>query len=274
MSVKFRGVHVNSLDAVWKTGKMQIIPTPKTSAIEVPEADSQYDYSEVNEDSRLHYQDRIFDGTLTVKGKGMHNLSIALNKLAIWLMGGWGELEIDYLPGIIWTAKIENLEGVQADLNRIGSTHIYFRVKPFGKLCFNSQSGGIPLNSNIPIESSLRIDDDLKNIFNFVNSSSLQVYNYGNWHTKPIISIIGTFSSIQITCNGKIITYTASCSTSDLIIIDCAKLTATKNSVPDDIHLYGDCFEFKPGVNNVSITSNGTGKIGFLFDYYFIWSVI
>lgn len=250
------------------------MPTPKTYTVSLPEADSEYDFSEYNEDGRLHYNDRVIEGTLTVVANGMYGLQKALTRLAKWLIGGWGELEFDDMPGTVWTARIENVEQVQYELGKAGIATVYFRTKPFSKLVLDNESGGILLNSNIPIEADLPLDININQSYSFSNGTVLEYENFGDWYTKPVFTIIGTYGYIELQCNGKIFRYNGGSSSGQTVVIDCEKYITTKNGTNDSINTIGDYFEFVPGTNKITILTDGTGEITIRTDFNYIYGVV
>lgn len=269
--ITINGVYSSTIPVTWKTSKRPIMPTPKTYSQAAPEADSEYDFSEFNEDERLHYFDRVFEGTITAVGRNMTTLNILLTKVARWMFGGWKTLEFDDMPGTIWTAKIENPDQISFELGKVGIATVYFRVKPFSKWFLNSMSGGIPLDSNVLIDSDIPIDLELNTVFTFVaGNQTFIVDNMGDWYTSPVISITGTFTQLTIGVGTKLYTYTGDIQAGDTLNIDCKNQMVTKNNLNAMLNISGDHFEFSPGTNILSINSNGPGRASVLFDYNFI----
>lgn len=274
MGIKFKGIHSDTIPAVWKTIRRPILPTPKTYSVSLPEADSEYDFSEFNEDGRLHYNDRVIEGTLTVVSTGMYGLQKTLTRLAKWLIGGCGELEFDDMPGTVWTAKIENVEQVQYELGKAGIATVYFRTKPFSKLTLDSETGGILLNSSTPIEANLPLELNINQSYNFSNGTILKYENYGDWYTKPIFTLAGTYGYVEFQCNGKTFRYNGGSASGQTVIIDCNKYITTKNGVNDSIKTVGNYFEFVPGTNEIKILTNGTGQISIKTNFNYIYGVV
>lgn len=247
------------------------MPTAKTYSQETPESDSEYDFSEYNADGRLHYYDRVFEGTLSVVGRNMSQVHILMTKLARWLFGGWKTLEFDDMPGTIWTVKIENPDQVSFELNQIGTATVYFRAKPFSKWFLNSMSGGIPLNSKVLFDTDIPLDINLNNTFDFTaGNQTFTINNVGDWYTRPKITVTGSFSQITIKLGLKGYTYSALVIPGDSLVFDCQNQMVTKNGLNVMKNVIGEPFEFSPGANILTINANGTGKVLVLFDYNFI----
>jgi hypothetical protein len=273
MGIRFKNIHSDSIPAVWKTVKRPFLPTPKISTFNLPEADSEIDLSEYNDDNRLHYEDRIFEGVISCTDKDLFLMQLKINKLSSWLIGGWGELEFDDMRGTIWTAKVENADISAYELGRIGTATVYFRVKPFPKWEINSQTGQILLNSDVLLNSNIPLDTVFSDTYNFDDSTSITLKNWGNWYTKTIVEIRGTFTTITFTMNGKSFTYARSSISTDVIAIKPELLVVTRGGLQDNPYSSGDfkTFELIPSSNNTMvITSNGAGEVKFIHDYYFV----
>lgn len=269
--ILLNGTHSSTIPATWKTTSRPIMPSPKIYRQDAPEQDSDYDFSNYNEDKILHYQDRVFEGTLTIVSSSIIQRNIALSKLAKWLFGSWKTLEFDDMPGTLWTARVENQEQISYELGRVGIATVYFRVKPFSNWFLNSCSGGIPLDSNVLLDSSIPLGLDLTSTYNFVSGNqTFTIDNFGDWYTEPIITVTGTFSQITIGIDEKVYTYEDSIQSGDTLVINCKNNIITKNGINTMTYASGDRFIFAPGENELIVNSDGTGTIQVLFDYKFI----
>lgn len=274
--ISLNGIHSSTIPATWKTNKRAIVPTPKVYSQGAPEMDSEYDFSEFNDDGRQHYYDRIFEGTITLVARDMTKLNILQTKLARWMFGGWKTLEFDDMPGTLWTAKVENPEQVNYELGMLGSAVVFFRVKPFSKWFLNSMSGGIPLESKIPLDSDTPIDLELDTTINFTQGNhTYTVKNLGDCPAKPIITITNAaFSTLTIGIGSNTYTYTGNMQPADTLVIDCEKQMVMKNGVNAMPSVSGYRFELAPGVNDLIINTNGFGQAQVLFDYKFIYMAV
>lgn len=247
------------------------MPTPKTYIENPPEADGTYDFSEVNEDNRLHYEDRVFEGTISTVTKDIKSLQRQLTLIARWLIGGYGELEFDDMPNTVWIAKVENPEQVAYELSRIGIATVYFRVQPFSNWMFNSTFSGVPLAYPLQLTTPIQLDySGNLYTYNFTADTTITVNNIGDWYTKSGITITGTFGYVEFQYSGKTLRYFGECAPGDTITIDCKTFMIQKNGSDDSINSIGNTFEFIPGDNEVRIISDGTGQAAFTFDFHFI----
>ncbi|EPR12360.1 phage distal tail protein [Ruminiclostridium papyrosolvens] len=270
--ISINGVHSSTIPVVWKTTQRPFMPEAKTYYESLSDSDSDFDFSEFNEDGRQHYNDRVFEGTISVVGRNMSEIHLLLTKVARWLFGGWKTLEFDDMPGTVWTAKVENTNQINYELSRIGVASVYFRVKPFSKWFLDSAAGGVPLDTDkIDIESDIPIDLDLNPTYTFSQGSQqITINNFGDWYTTPILSITGTFTKLTLASGTKQFVYNGTIQTGDILIIDCEKTLATKNGQNVMPLLSGTGLEFVPGNNELTITSDGTGEVTVTFDFKFL----
>lgn len=273
--ISLNGIHSSTIPVTWKTNKRSIMPTPKTYSQGAPDVDSEYDFSEFNDDNRQHYFDRIFEGTLTVVARDMTKLNILQTKLARWLFGGWKTLEFDDMPGTLWTAKVENPEQVSYELGKVGSASVFFRAKPFSKWFVNSMSGGIPIDSNVLIDSDIPIDLELDSTINFTAGNHIyEVNNLGDCPSKPVITITGTFTTLTIGISSNTYTYTGNIQSGDTLVVDCVDQMVKKNGINVMPNVSGYRFELSPGLNDLTINTNGSGLAKVLFDFNFVYMAV
>ena len=275
LGIKFRGVHSSEIGAVWKSENRPFLPTAKIHTESLPEVDGSYDFSEVNQDGRIHHEDRVFQGTISVKTKNMEELQDKLTEVARWLVGGYGELEFDDMPGTIWKAKVENPEQVMYELGKIGKATVYFRVHPYSEWVVDSTVTGIPIDFPIPLDSEYPLDF-AGNIYSYAfgAETDIEVNNLGDWYTKPLVIVTGTYGYIELQIGDKSIRYFGGSVTNDIVVIDCKKFVIAKNTNDDTVNSIGDFFELKPGINEIRIISDGSGKVAFDFKFIYVNKVM
>ena len=86
-------------------------------------------------------------------------------------------------------------------------------------------------------------------------STTINIDNFGTMPTKPRLTLVGSFSDFYITIGDKTISYLAE-EANATIIIDCEKMTITKNGENAISKCSGDLdtfFELQPGENEITI---------------------
>lgn len=240
----------NSIDnkLIVKSINRQPLPSPKTVLNSINGRDGSYNYSEDNNDSRMHYEDRIFELQVAVVGKNIkevqHNLSA---HVVPFLLGKRGDLIFDDSPYTVWkNAFIPQGVNFTYQLSRIGQASLFFRVDPFAQTIFNS------LGANVPEDTSYNF---LKSRYTKTISTpgTITIDNIGTWYSKPIIKAVGTGSLIEINMNGKAIIVGIPFTGTDTIVIDFGNEYVTKNNTSIMANAFGIFGELKPGENTITI---------------------
>lgn len=269
----FRGHHSDEFDAFWKTESRPFLPIVKTVTENLTECDGDYDFSNVNIDSRQHYENRAFSGMLTVKADNLKELHLKFSKIANWLEGGYGDLIFDDMPETVWSAKIENVEQVTYELRRLGKIRLVFTVKPFSRFLYRSTEPVI-LDSNIILDTALALDGETYR-FEVSGDSGICVRNYGDWYTAPIVTVSGEFSYLEIKAfDEKKIRYFGGCGSDDTIGFDFSKNQIMKNGVLDNLNSLGHYWDFVPGANQLEILTDGIADLTFFMEFYFKYGAV
>ena len=195
MGFKYNGIHSNDMSIVWHTDNRPFMPLEKSITEDIAEIDGIIDYSEINIDKRSHYNNRIFSGTISVtKCNTLQELHIQLSKIANWLMCGYRNLIFDDMAETVWTAKVENADNVMYLLSKIGKAVLNFNVKPFSRYLLDSNSE-LLLDSETILDSNIPLDGFDYN-YSVAGTQAITIKNYGDWYTKPIITIEGIYSYV------------------------------------------------------------------------------
>ena len=106
-------------------------------------------------------------------------------------------------------------------------------------------------------------------IFDITQSTTINIDNFGTMPTKPILTIIGSFSDLFITVNNKTISCPSEM-TNATLLIDSKNMTIKKDGVNVITNFNGDLdtfFELQPGENEITIGAtvgiNATLKVNF-----------
>lgn len=92
--------------------------------------------------------------------------------------------------------------------------------------------------------------------FTVTGPTTVEVNNFGQLTTGPVIQVAGSFTTLTITANGKTLVYNEPLS-SGTLIIDCRKFLARVGSANKLFAVSGEWLEFERGFNEVLI--GGTG---------------
>ena len=250
---------------VFKTESRPITPPCKTVEEEIPFMDGNLDFSEQN--GRLYYQDKVLELNITVVHNSLKELNNKVSKIIGWLSGGYGDLIFDDMPNVKWIAKPVNVQGFAPKLTKVGKTTIQFRCKPFNKLIYDSM--GVPLDSDIPLDSNIRIGFGDDNEFNLVSGvNNIVVNNIGNAPVRPVIEFDGSFSNVKIEFDNKTFQYTG---VANYLIVDCEKFACFTNGADVTLNSIGDYPELQPGTNEIKITVTGNGKAYFIYNAQYFY---
>ena len=129
--ITFRDIHSSSLGAFWQTTSRPILPQPKLYLESAPSMDGSFDLSSFNSDGRIHYEDRLQEGIISVVGLDATDKHSKLSKVATWLQGDYSYLVYDDMPYTAWFARVENISLVLNELLRVGRATVMFRTQPF-----------------------------------------------------------------------------------------------------------------------------------------------
>ena len=269
---RFNNKHCSEFDMIWKSESRPFIPIAKKITESLPEMDGEYDFSDVNLDNRLHYENRIFSGIISVKSDSIMALQNQFSKIANWIMCGYAPLIFDDMPTTVWTAKIENVDQVLYALQKIGKANLTFTVKPFSKFLYDSDYE-IILDSEVMIGSDFLIGG-LTYDFTANGNTNITVKNYGDWYTKPIVTVTGTYGYVEIKADDtKHIRYFGG-SSGNTVIFDFEKNQVSKNGAFDNIHSLGSYWDFPAGDNAIQILTNGTANLHFYMMYNFKYGAV
>lgn len=269
----YRGRHSDEFDAFWKTESRPFLPIAKTVTENLTECDGVYDFSSANIDNRLHYENRTFGGVLTVRAENLRELHCKFTKIANWLEGDYGDLIFDDMPETVWSAKVENVEQVTYEIQRLGKIRLVFTVKPFSRFLYRSTEP-IILDSNIILDTALALDGETYT-FDVAGDTSVSIKNYGDWYTTPVVTVSGEFSYLEIKAfDEKKIRYYGGCTSGDIVVFDFTKNQIMKNGALDNLNSLGNYWDFAPGANQIEILTDGTANLEFFMEFYFKYGAV
>lgn len=228
-----------------------MLPTTVERRLAVPGRHGSYDFG-------ASLTERLFLFPLVyAKELNRFELQQKMREFSAFMLDGFGYprdivLEITYDPGVYYTVRFSGgivPERVYAlgyfDLTLIASD-------PFARSM--TESDGIILDSDIVLDSSIRLDDGFSYTVNA--PMSLEINNWGTMNVYPEIVIDGDFTTLTITANGKTFEYNQPLMDEHLVIKG-ESMTIKRGEANGLPGMSGNFIFLKPGVNIVSI--DGTG---------------
>jgi len=180
--ITFCGQHTSDLDVLWQTQSRPILPAPKLFLESAPSVDGSFDLSTFNPDGRMHYEDRLHEGIITIIGADLPGMQSKLSKVAQWLQGDYCDLVYDDMPNTVWAARVENVSIAMYELQKVGKATVVFRTRPF------STKRQVWLNDDIELDDeSIYLGDKfapitmLEGAYGYYES----IDNDGHFYSRP-----------------------------------------------------------------------------------------
>jgi predicted phage tail component-like protein len=254
----FNGKHsFNDMGLILLSKDRPILPEPKEVTEDIPGADGEYDYSQVNSDNEQKYKPRVQEITFAfdrnnINWRDPRVIRQAARKIAAWLGCGESTLTFDDEADKQEYAKVNNKLDLENQIESGRPFTAQFRCRSFP--CQIDSVETLMLDSKILLDSNLRLGDEFQ--FAVTGNTTVIVNNFGTHSIKPTIEITGSFTSITIAVGNKSITYSEAVS-SKTIILDCAVKRASDGDTNKNNKLTGDFITLPVGVNSVQITGTG-----------------
>lgn len=211
-----------------------ILPEPFIAVEEIPGMDGDYDFSEVNPDSRTKYKPYVDEITFSIIEPDSDAVIDKAREIADWLACGQAQLIYDDDPSVYRIARIINKLSIEAQLIKLRTFTAQFKCQPL----------------------AFAINEIQTTFENITAAAEKTVANPGTY-VKPKITVTGSFTTLVLTCGSKTLTYSEAISGSTLVI-DFEKMSCIKDiNTNKSAKLSGSFFEFVNGNNVLSI--GGTG---------------
>ncbi len=264
--ITYRNKHSSEFCTIVKTVGRPIIAPVRQKDEEVPNRDGNVDCSESG--GRLFYDDKVLELEFLLVTPSDTELHRQATRFINWISGGYGELIFDDMPYTVWIAKPVDIDKLAIELYKNSKIKIQFRCRPFNKFLFDSD--GIPLDSDVILDSDVPIGFGDENEIEFSAGSSSYTFEYlGSAPVRPVlhISLEPTVQQFIMTMGGVTLTITPASGAvvNKVYIIDCEN-----GDMPEDV--IGDFCELKPGENEINIQSiGGAGNVFFEYRHNFIY---
>ena len=140
---------------------------------------------------------------------------------------------------------------------------VTFDVKPFAASLFDVIDGPI-IDSDIFLDDTIPLDLSEYFIFDAVKDVPRTVYNIGDKHVRPKITLENVSGTVTVECNDKTLTVPTAC------VIDCEKQTVTDsdgNSLMPRVK--GQFFELAPGANTFVLSAAAKVTVSYYPQYMY-----
>ncbi len=244
----FKGKHTGEFNVTVQTQSRPVRPDAKKQTYEAALMDGKYDFTGANVYGRAFYDERVFKYDIQVTADDLRLLQRKLGRLAVWL-DGEGELTFDDTPNVKWYARVIDAVEYKPEHGDTAVLSVTFDVKPFAASLFDVIDGPI-IDSDIFLDDKIPLDLSGYFTFSAVKDVPQTVYNIGDRHARPKITIENVSGTVTVECNGNALTVPSAC------VIDCEKQTVTDsggNSLMTRVK--GVFFELAPGANTFILSA-------------------
>lgn len=251
-SFSFNNIESSSFNLVCKSVKRPLLPAKKVNRTEKVGASGVYDFDD-NE-----YSLRIVTMKIAYIGTSYEELRTRARSLAAWLStDSWVRLIIHDEPDKYYLAKVTN-EITLEHLWESGTADVVFDCQPFAYSLNEVEVNRSALTS--------------ATVINFTNPGTRRTNFKSPPGSKYLITVVGSWLTLNFSSNGKTITYSKS-GTSEELVLDSVDMTVSQNGSNTFNFLTGDVDTFLsiiPGSN--SLTIGGTGlSIDVEISYIPLW---
>ena len=232
----FNNVESSYFNLVCKSIKRPLLPAVKTKRLEIPGISGVYDFES------SEYSMRSVTMKIAYIGTDYSELRTRARSIAAWLSNSsWCKLIINDEPDKYYLAKVTS----EIDLESLwmsGSADISFDCQPFAYYISE-------MIHTFTVTGA--------RTYSFTNPGN-KVVNYKSPEgSKSMIGMIGTFTSLTLSMNGKTLNYIDPLTT--MLVIDNIEMAATVGSINHFNSLTGDIETFipiNPGSNTLSISGS------------------
>lgn len=225
------------------TTKIPFLPTGKQYAVSALDADNDYDLSNINNDNRVHYSERVVEIEINLLGSNYNNLQSKIQKISNFLMSStndYVDLKFSNFPNLIWKVKLQNINNATTLLYKLQKSTLIFKAKAF------------PIGELISISN---------------NITASQIINFdfkGDMPFRPILKYTGTADLLRIKKNENEYIEVRGINEQELIInMQNRYIKLDNNYIVDNWD--GNYFEIPISQETLEVETNGAGV--FTLDY-------
>lgn len=270
---EYKGVHGSEYGIYCKTEKRSLLPALRRREFEI------YGKSGIIDIGNNDYAPKIMTVKLTYIGANLVDLRSKARLLASWLNSStWGKLIFDDEPDKYYLARVK--DGI--DLSNIlmaGEMTVEFECQPFAYMCTSTGSdptwdeADFPWITDIPwnMVQSYQFSATGTTNYTFEHPGTQEIGCYSPQGSKFDIIVSGSWTTLELTLNGKTLEYTES--GSGLLVIDNVDMEVKLDGANKLSKLDGDVDSFLsvvPGENTIEISGTGL-NVTVTIDFTPIW---
>ncbi len=254
----FNGKHsYNDMGLIMLSKDRPILPEAKEVVEDMPGRDGEYDYSTINPDSELKFKPRTQEITFNfdrnkINWRDPRVIRQAARKVAAWLGYGEAILVFDDESDKQEYAKVSNKLNLENQIESGRPFTVNFKCRPFP--CQIDSMESIILDSSILLDSDLQLNDEYS--FAITGNATVEVNNIGTHIVRPVIEVVGSFTTLSVTVAGKTISYIETVS-NKTVTLDCALMQAKQGATNKNNKITGDFLILQPGKNQIQISGAG-----------------
>lgn len=263
----FNGKHSrNDIGLIMRSRNRAILPEPKDDYIDLPGRDGSLLFPGA-------LPDRFQNVEFAIPSRSLLERQAKAHQIAAWLRTRDRALLIfDDEPGLFYMAKQSN----QIDLDQVamaGRFLVIFRCSPYALADIGAFDGNYEYDTGLDYDGDLYYPNEISSVWN-IKVMVMGQYNYGHVETSPAITVTGICSNPTFIneTTGKQIQYAGNLGSSDTLVINLDKMTATKNGVNVLASIVGEFWTMAVGENRLKFSSASipNAVIGIDYDHKFL----
>lgn len=272
-SFVYNGIKSSKFNLVCKSVSRPMLPTIRPRTVQI------YGKSGVIDYGGGDYNTRQITMHIAYIGKNYTELRHRAREIAAWLTSKqWARLIINDEPDKYYLARVIN--GINLDaMQRLGQADITFECQPFAYMCTSTGSdptwdeADFPWITDIPwnMVQSYQFSATGTTNYTFEHPGTQEIGCYSPQGSKFDIIVSGSWTTLELTLNGKTLEYTES--GSGLLVIDNVDMEVKLDGANKLSKLDGDVDSFLsvvPGENTIEISGTGL-NVTVTIDFTPIW---
>lgn len=259
-SFEYKGILSSEFGIVCRSVSRPLLPSVRPRMMQILGKSGVIDYGGSDYDTRQIVMHIGYIGSSYVE------LRSRAREIAAWLASGtWEKLFINDEPDKYYLARV--ITGINFEtMQRTGQADITFECQPFAYMAIDTGADPIwneadfPWMTDIPwvMVESYQFEATGEEEFTFENPGTQEIGYHSPQGSKSQIKVVGSWTTLVLSLNGKTLTYTAA--GSGELIIDNVYLEVTLDGQNKLSVMDGDLDSFLPitvGENTIQVTGTG-----------------